>query len=58
MNTWEAIKYLQKGNKIRRKVWDKGDYIMLGRTGTIVNKNYNTCPIQLSKLYSDWEVVK
>lgn len=58
MNTWEAIKYLQTGNKIRRKVWNEGDYIKLNRIGIIVNKKYYPCPIQLSRLYSDWQVVR
>jgi len=58
MNTWEAIEYLQKGNKIRRKVWNEGDYIQLNRVGEIVDKKYNFCPIQLSRLYNDWKIVK
>lgn len=56
--TDSALLFLMMGKKIRRKAWNKGDYIQLNKQGYIVNKNGGICPIQFSRLYVDWEVVE
>lgn len=58
MSTSMAMKALEEGKKIRRKVWDAGDYIVLNKFGVIVDKLGHRCPILFMKIYYDWEVVK
>lgn len=57
MKTWEVMKLLEEGYKLRRKCWKYGDYIKLNKIGRIFNKRNNPCPIQFSMLWEDWEVV-
>lgn len=57
MKTWEALKLLEEGHKIRRKSWKKGDYIKLNKIGRIFDKNNKFCPIQFSELWDDWVIV-
>lgn len=58
ISTPDAFIMLEKGKKIRRKVWKQGDYIKLNKVGRIVDKNNRVCPITLSMLYNDWEIVE
>lgn len=58
MTTSEAFVMLEKGMKVRRKAWKHGDYIKLDKYGRIVDKNNRLCPIQLSRLYKDWEIAQ
>lgn len=58
ISTPDAFIMLEKGKKIRRKVWKRGDYIKLNKVGRIVDKNNRVCPITLSMLYNDWEIVE
>lgn len=58
ISTPDAFIMLEKGKKIRRKVWEQEDYIKLNKVGRIVDKNNRVCPITLSMLYNDWEIVE
>ena len=58
ISTPDAFIMLEKGKKVRRKVWKQGDYIKLNKVGRIVDKNNRVCPITLSMLYNDWEIVE
>ena len=58
LSTSDAFIVLEKGNKVRRKVWKQGDYIRLNKVGKIVDKDNRVCPITLSMLYNDWEIVE
>lgn len=58
ISTPDAFIMLEKGKKIRRKVWKQGDYIKLNKVERIVDKNNRVCPITLSMLYNDWEIVE
>ena len=43
----EAIDALLKGKSIRRKTWEKGQYVRLNDRGDIVNQNDDCCCLQL-----------
>lgn len=43
----EAIDALLEGKSIRRKTWDKGQYVRLNDRGDIVNQNGDCCCLQL-----------
>lgn len=58
LSTSDAFIMLEKGKKVRRKVWKQGDYIKLNKVGRIFDKNNRVCPITLSMLYNDWEIVE
>lgn len=58
MSTVEAFIMLEKGCKVRRKVWKQGDYIKLNKVGRIFDKNNRFCPITLGAFFNDWELVE
>lgn len=54
MNTWEAIKLLQEGKKIREKRWDPNKYIYkVGKN--IYNENKQLCYLAI-KGDEEWEL--
>ena len=57
MKTWEAIKLLEKGRKVRRKSWEeKDDYIYLDENGSLRHSNGNRYRLEHHITRADWEV--
>ena len=56
MEMWEALKFMQEGKKVRRKIWAKDEYLILDSYKDIVD-NYGTL-FRIDCLHHDWEIVE
>lgn len=54
MKTWEAIKALEEGKKVRKVYWDKDEYIMADEYGNIVYCDGQ--PYVIVYLKDNWEL--
>lgn len=57
MNFFEAVKALDRGQKIRDKDWADNDYIFKDSNGKIIDEEGNTYSIH-SDIDYDWEIYK
>lgn len=56
MNTWEAIKLLEQGKKVRRTSWEeKNNYIYLNVEGSIRHSNGTRYRLEHHITRNDWE---
>lgn len=57
MKTWEAIKALQEGKKVRRIHWTHKHYIKLTEKESIIIDNYGEL-FELTECTNDWEILE
>lgn len=56
MKTYEAIKLLEEGKKVRRTSWEEKDnYIYLNKEGTLRHSNGNRYRLEHHITRDDWE---
>lgn len=55
----EVLPALREGIKVRRKSWNKRNYIVVKKDNLIVDENDYAIPFTLDDFYADdWEIVK
>jgi hypothetical protein len=59
MQTWEALKALQEGKKVRRTSWDEKDnYIYLNENGSLRHSNGTRYRLEHHINRNDWEIIE
>lgn len=57
MKTWEAIRLLEEGCKLRRTSWEEKDnYIYLNEDGSLRHSNGNRYRLEHKITRADWEI--
>lgn len=56
LKTWEAIKALEEGKKVRKNSWEMKEYIYLDKYGNIIQENGSDYELDCIYKEDEWEI--